>query len=165
MSCYLLPGEIEAPTDGTGPVCASCTAFLADVLHSPTDEGPRPLCWTCRHAVVVHGVPLAGAWDSESVTIGDDAVQVTWGARPSAVCLCRASEIYPADVTARRELARRATWDRCWAPLLEPGSAPEQAQAEPTATRADARATAKSARRAGLLSHYRRLRPPRLPAA
>lgn len=90
--------EMRAPTDGTAPPCDSCSVHLADVYRDVEGER-RALCWTCRHAVVAHGIPLASAWDATSTDEGD-LVRVTWAACPGVVCRCPRTEVLPPEVTA-----------------------------------------------------------------
>lgn len=62
--------------------CESCHGFRPDVWVPNDDGGADPLCWTCAHAVLEHGMKLGGH-------IPD--------------CDCPATDIFPEDVLATRK--------------------------------------------------------------
>lgn len=70
------------------PACASCTVWAPECLVPAEAVGrtgaPLPMCWLCAHAVTEHGATLEDAVDR------------------AAACGCGRSEIFPAEVVARR---------------------------------------------------------------
>lgn len=112
--------EVRVTDYATAPTCAGCACFRADVLNVATDEGSKPLCWLCRHAVVEHAVKLrlvATGVAPECATYRDDDGELRLRWTEDKVCLCRRGAIYPADVIARRDEIRAAVDARVEAEL------------------------------------------------
>jgi hypothetical protein len=83
------------------------------VLNVATDEGPRALCWLCRHAVTVHRVPVSCACDYERYESKDGTMRgIRWS--EDRICLHTRAGIIPADArskldeyaAAKREMSR-----------------------------------------------------------
>lgn len=76
------------PPPAEKPTCPGCRTFAPECLVPAEAFGhggaPVPMCWLCAHAVTEHGAGIADAADR------------------SAACSCRAEEIFPLDVLARR---------------------------------------------------------------
>jgi hypothetical protein len=104
VSVRLKPGE--RLIDGTLTkriACESCAGMCAEVENVPTNEGPKSLCWICRHAVVRHGVPVARAWDTDCVH-GEDGELLKVVYDEERFCMCSKAGIYPPEAVEKRRL-------------------------------------------------------------
>lgn len=97
--------ETRVTDYGSAPACAGCKCYRADVLDAATDEGPKPLCWICRHDVVEHGVKLARI---NSVPVERSSYRNSDGGLvrrldEDHICMHTRAGIYPADVLKWRD--------------------------------------------------------------
>lgn len=98
-------GDTETRIDdpASAPLCAGCACYRADVLHVATDEGTKPLCWTCKHAVSVHKIALAQVTNHLPYLSRDGRRGIQWGGKEGCICTHTAAGVYPADVVKRRQ--------------------------------------------------------------
>jgi hypothetical protein len=139
-------GDTEHRIDdpASAPVCTGCRCYRADVANVATDQGPQPLCWSCKHAISAHRIPLAQVTNHVPYRATDGRRGIQWGGKEGTICTHTAAGVYPPDVLRRRQELAEAKFVQlaaCFGLTVDEARARLQAREQRLEAEAEAAAT------------------------